>query len=113
MIIFMERNEPAASRVNNSEVRQSPYSSEMAVVTSFVTMHEIGHSWDLGLNDDAFLENVEGDGEIYSGDTNDETPERLRRDGGTTWSTMRAGWTEMFFMSMKVHIIIFIVSRSY
>jgi hypothetical protein len=45
------------------------------------------------VSDSSIPPDVEGDGEIYSGDIeNDDTLERLEPNGITEWSVMRAGW---------------------
>jgi len=59
-------------------------------------MHEIGHSFNLGRNDDNFLGQPLRDGEIYSGSGNDDTLERVRIGGRERegWSMMRSGYED-------------------
>jgi len=77
--------------VSQQDVQRSPYDNETQVVAAHVAMHEIGHSFSAGENDDGARPLPFG--EVYSGEIGkDETSEQLNR--GQQWSIMRLGWTD-------------------
>lgn len=83
----------APGRVDQRHLAQSPYNNETQVVAAHVAMHEIGHSFGAGVNDDKGLGWLPQD-EVYSQSNNDATPERLTSGRATAWSIMRSGWTD-------------------
>lgn len=53
-------------------------------------VHEVGHLFDAGFNDETGPM-----GEVYSGDSSDGTTEEIKLPSGRTtdtWSTMSSGW---------------------
>ncbi|WP_275738252.1 binary toxin-like calcium binding domain-containing protein [Halorhabdus sp. SVX81] len=60
-------------------VQHSPYQSELAMLTADTTMHEIAHSYCVGLADDEGVDMNKClmQDEIYSGSNADETPEYI------------------------------------
>lgn len=84
-------NSPVLRGVDQAYLKQSPYNNRTQVVAAHVAMHEIGHSFGMGENDDKGAGLLPFD-EIYSQSVNDPTPERLSPGSATSWSIMRSGW---------------------
>jgi hypothetical protein len=85
-----------AGGIDESLVTDSAYESKLGLVTAAVEMHEIGHSFGAGRADDRFElsepTTVLNNNEVYSGSSDDLTPERYERNGIKIWSLMRRGW---------------------
>jgi hypothetical protein len=93
--IFTEPHKDAAREVDSrfeKERQNSPYLDSLSLVTAKTEIHEIGHSFGAGTADDDFVRSPTRLGEIYSGEQDDRTPERLRPNGPKLWSIMVSGW---------------------
>jgi hypothetical protein len=95
MYIYAEtiNNSDLPGRVVSQNLNQSPYNNDLQVVSAHVAIHEIGHSFRAGENDDSETLPLPL-GEVYSGEPGvDDTPESLP---GTSdeWSIMRQGWDQ-------------------
>ncbi|WP_424001018.1 VWA domain-containing protein [Haloarcula salina] len=96
MYVYAESiaNSGLLGRVNHRHLNQSPYENETQVVAAHVAMHEIGHSFGAGENDDSWKPLPFG--EVYSGyegskAPDDQTPEDIP-GRSNDWSVMRFGW---------------------
>ena len=87
-MVFTE-NINAGAVADPSDYHQTPYTSELQLVSAGVELHELGHSFGIGEADDT---GALPEGEVYSGSSDDETEENLKTRATETWSIMRAGW---------------------
>jgi hypothetical protein len=89
-MVFTE-NINAGSVADPSDYHQTPYTSELQLVSAGVELHELGHSFHIGEADDTGPLPA---GEVYSGDNDDDTPENLYTLPADDWSIMRSGWED-------------------
>jgi len=85
----------------------TPYSSSVQLVAAATEMHELGHSFHLGETDDDGPLPLQ---EVYSGDRDDDTPERVKINGNerVAWGLMRSGWVpRMLFQSNSASYHVF------
>ncbi|WP_436932712.1 VWA domain-containing protein [Halosimplex halobium] len=94
IILFEPQVRDLGNSVTTRGLAQSPYSNATRLTGGFVAMHEIGHSLEIGENDDSEVLPLPM-GETYSGSSIDDTPERVRIRGGKfeIWSIMRSGYS--------------------
>jgi len=98
LMAFTE-NINAGAFADPSDYNQTPYTSELQLVSAGVGLHELGHSFHIGEADDTGP--LPG-GEVYTADENDGTLERVKINGDErlAWSLMRSGWRpRMLFQS--------------
>ncbi|CCQ34497.1 VWA domain-containing protein [Halorhabdus tiamatea] len=98
LMVFTE-NINAGAFADPSDYNQTPYTSELQLVSAGVGLHELGHSFHIGEADDTVP--LPG-GEVYTADENDGTLERVKINGDErlAWSLMRSGWRpRMLFQS--------------
>jgi hypothetical protein len=86
-----------AAEIPAGDVQRSPYDSDLAMYAAKTQIHELGHSFAAGEGDDRSLSEDPVrkfyiDGEVYSGTSADNTPERLQPGGSIQWSLMASGW---------------------
>jgi hypothetical protein len=92
MILYAsEISSSAGTIATESDVDDSPYRSKTGLVSGLVGMHEIGHSFDIGEADDSDIIPLP-EGEVYSGDNDDDTKEYYYPSSPSSWSIMRSGW---------------------
>ncbi|QPV64151.1 hypothetical protein I7X12_05875 [Halosimplex litoreum] len=73
-----------------AHVSVSPYNTETELYAAKTELHELGHSFDIGLADDHV--GPLPFSEVYTGGDGDSTTETLANRPGARWSVMSKGW---------------------
>lgn len=94
--LFTDGQEQDVENIDDQVVENSPYETKLGLIAGKTLLHEIGHEFQFGELDDAHplssVDKFRQLGEVYSGASDDPTPEVLASSNRDEWSIMASGY---------------------